>query len=225
MPLRRSLCRLHQILLLSLKLLCQRFYSTTRPRLGSRLEERHVLIHVSLTKLCEIADGHTDTAKQEVIISAGAIDSPKLLLLSGIGPSEELKQHGIPLIKDLPGVGKNLDDHLYLFMVSTQKPEGHHRSSYIHTPDALKTAREQWTKDQSGPLAKAFLPQMMAFLKSPRALASEEFQELDNDAQIACLVDEKPTFEILSVSIIRLIILLHVESDSSFYRASPPRPR
>lgn len=50
----------------------------------------------------------------ETILSAGAIDSPKLLMLSGIGPSEELERNGIPLISDLRGVGQNLHDHVYV---------------------------------------------------------------------------------------------------------------
>ena len=140
-------------------------------------------------------------AKQEVILSAGAVDSPKLLLLSGVGPAEALQQHGIPLIRDVPGIGKDMDDHLYLFLVSTQKPEGHNRTSYIDSPAALDEARRQWTKDQSGPLADYYLPQMMAFLKSRKALASEEFKQLDWETQLALLEDTKPTFEILSVSV------------------------
>lgn len=51
-------------------------------------------------------------ATREVILSAGAIGSPHLLLLSGIGPREELMRHGIKPLVDLPGVGKNLQDHL-----------------------------------------------------------------------------------------------------------------
>ena len=47
----------------------------------------------------------------EVLLSAGAVTSPQLLMLSGIGPREELEAHGIPLRVDLPGVGKNLADH------------------------------------------------------------------------------------------------------------------
>ena len=53
---------------------------------------------------------------KEVIVSAGAVGSPQLLLLSGIGPRDELEKHGIPLIVDLPGVGKNLQDHLTIFL-------------------------------------------------------------------------------------------------------------
>ena len=48
----------------------------------------------------------------EVIISGGAINSPQLLMLSGIGPKEELEKFGIDVIKDLPGVGQNLQDHV-----------------------------------------------------------------------------------------------------------------
>jgi choline oxidase len=51
-------------------------------------------------------------ARREVILSAGAIDSPKLLMLSGIGPGEQLQEFGIETLVDLPGVGDNLDDHV-----------------------------------------------------------------------------------------------------------------
>jgi len=51
-------------------------------------------------------------ADREVILSGGAINSPQLLLLSGIGPAEELSRVGIPAIHDLPGVGQNLQDHV-----------------------------------------------------------------------------------------------------------------
>jgi choline dehydrogenase len=51
---------------------------------------------------------------KEIILSAGAFASPKLLMLSGVGPSEELAKHAIDLVQDLPGVGQNLQDHLLL---------------------------------------------------------------------------------------------------------------
>lgn len=51
-------------------------------------------------------------ARREVLLSAGAINSPQLLMLSGIGPAEELATHGIGIHVDLPGVGANLQDHL-----------------------------------------------------------------------------------------------------------------
>ncbi len=50
-------------------------------------------------------------ATREVILAAGAINSPQTLLLSGIGPRDELQRHGIPVVHELPGVGANLQDH------------------------------------------------------------------------------------------------------------------
>jgi choline dehydrogenase len=53
-------------------------------------------------------------ANREVVLAAGAVDSPRLLMLSGIGPADALRQHGIPVVANLPGVGANLQDHLKL---------------------------------------------------------------------------------------------------------------
>lgn len=52
------------------------------------------------------------SARREVVLSGGAFGSPQLLLLSGIGPADELKRHGIAVRHELPGVGRNLQDHL-----------------------------------------------------------------------------------------------------------------
>ena len=54
-------------------------------------------------------------AGREVIIAASSLNSPKLLMLSGIGPAAELARHGIPLVADRPGVGANLQDHLEIY--------------------------------------------------------------------------------------------------------------
>ena len=51
-------------------------------------------------------------ASKEVVLCAGAFMSPKLLMLSGVGPAEHLKQHGIDMVADIPGVGQNYQDHV-----------------------------------------------------------------------------------------------------------------
>jgi len=56
-------------------------------------------------------------ASQEVIVSAGAINSPQLLMLSGVGPGDHLAEHDVDVVADSPGVGKNLQDHLNAFVV------------------------------------------------------------------------------------------------------------
>ena len=62
-------------------------------------------------------------AKGEVILAAGAVNSPHLLKVSGVGPGDELATHGIEVVRDLPGVGENLQDHLeFYFQVACTEP-------------------------------------------------------------------------------------------------------
>ncbi len=79
---------------------------------GARVT-RVVLEGDTATGVTYVQNGVTqDIAAEEVVLSAGAIDSPKLLLLSGVGPATHLEEHGIDVEHDLPGVGRNLQDHL-----------------------------------------------------------------------------------------------------------------
>ena len=95
---------------------------------------------------------HEVRAAKEVILSAGALRSPQLLQLSGVGPAALLEAHGIPLVKQLPGVGANLQDHLQLRLIyKCTKP--------ITTNDQLASIYGQmkiglkWLLFRSGPLA------------------------------------------------------------------------
>ena len=57
-------------------------------------------------------------AESEVIVTSGAIGTPKLMMLSGVGPAAHLKEHGIDVVQDLPGVGENLNDHFGIDIVA-----------------------------------------------------------------------------------------------------------
>ncbi len=66
---------------------------------------------------------HRVGVAKELILSAGPINSPQLLKLSGVGPGDELQAHGVEVLHDLPGVGENLQDHLeFYFQVACKEP-------------------------------------------------------------------------------------------------------
>ena len=65
--------------------------------------------------------GRIISARQTVVVAASSINSPKLLMLSGIGPAAHLREHGIDLVADRPGVGANLQDHLELYIQMASK--------------------------------------------------------------------------------------------------------
>ena len=85
-----------------------------------------VVIEEGRARGVEVAKGEgreVIRARNEVILSASSINSPKLLKLSGIGPGAELATHGIPVLADRPGVGANLQDHLEIyFQMKSLKP-------------------------------------------------------------------------------------------------------
>jgi len=83
----------------------------------------------------------TIRSKKEVILCGGAFNSPQLLLLSGVGPAQELAQHNIPMVHELPGVGENLQEHVdFLTVIKSRRPE----TIAIRPLFMLKMFRELW---------------------------------------------------------------------------------
>lgn len=109
---------------------------------------------VTATGVEVVVDGETKTfkASKEVILAAGAFNTPKLLELSGIGQQSILEQHKIPVILESPGVGENLQDHL-MTGVSFEVVEGVITGDPLmrQEPDALAQAQELYVKHQAGP--------------------------------------------------------------------------
>ncbi|KAK3385186.1 hypothetical protein B0H63DRAFT_414270 [Podospora didyma] len=93
------------------------------------------------------------SARLEIIISAGAIHSPQLLMVSGIGPKNTLQNQNIPVLSDLPGVGQNLQDKLF-FTVSSGITTPN-VISIVNNPANSASLLHQYLDDQSGPLSSA----------------------------------------------------------------------
>ena len=70
-------------------------------------------------------------AAREVILSAGSLKTPQMLMLSGVGPSQELHKHGIPIVLDSPGVGQNLQDHFYIHTGFRCTPDSSYNASLV----------------------------------------------------------------------------------------------
>lgn len=89
-------------------------------------------------------------AEAEVIITSGAIGSPKLMLLSGVGPAADLARHGIKVVHDLPGVGQNLTDHFGIDIVAELK--GHDSLDKYNKPLWALWAGIEYALFKSGPV-------------------------------------------------------------------------
>ena len=94
---------------------------------------------------------HKVFARREVLLNCGAYGSPAVLLRSGIGPKEDLNELGIPCQVDLPGVGKNLQDHLLIFTYyELNQPGLTDDARAHHDPNAWETGHKEWKESKSG---------------------------------------------------------------------------
>ena len=92
-------------------------------------------------------------AGRDIILSSGAIGTPRLLQLSGIGPADELRALGIDSVHHLPGVGKNLQDHLDLYTIG--ECSGDHTYDRVARPHRTLWAGLQYILFQNGPVASS----------------------------------------------------------------------
>jgi choline dehydrogenase len=114
----------------------------------------------------------TAHASGEVILSGGAINSPKLLLLSGIGPGDELSRVGIEVVHDLPGVGRNLQDHMDVYLTAETAPVSLNRADQ---PLPATAAAIQYFLYRTGPLT-ACVCEAGAFVRATEDAQSPEIQ-------------------------------------------------
>ena len=123
-------------------------------------------------------DGQTTTtlqARREVILCAGALQSPQLLQLSGIGAGADLQALGLPVVHDLPGVGRHLHDHVDV--VQVVDTPGLHDLFGLSLPGAWRALKgiAEWRRQRSGLLTTNFA-EAGAFFRSTPDLATPDLQ-------------------------------------------------
>lgn len=111
-------------------------------------------------------------ADREVILSGGAVNSPRLLLLSGIGPADELLPLGIDVVHDLPGVGRNLQDHMDVYLTAETIPVSYNQSD---RPDKALLAGLQYLTTRTGPITASVCEAGM-FVRSSPGLPTPDLQ-------------------------------------------------
>jgi choline dehydrogenase-like flavoprotein len=117
----------------------------------------------------------TLNARREVLLAAGALQSPQLLMLSGIGPAAELQRHGIAVALALPGVGQNLHDHVDVVQVVAAAKQ---TDFFGISPTGLWNAWRgigQWRRDRRGVLTTNFA-EAGGFLRSGPDVATPDLQ-------------------------------------------------
>jgi choline dehydrogenase len=121
-------------------------------------------------------NGHARTARarKEVLVSSGAYNSPQLLQLSGVGPAELLKQHGIAVVLDAPGVGNDLQDHMQVRII-TRCAKTITLNDIVNHPVRRTLAGMQYAALRRGPLTIAAGTSGAFFKTNPR-LATPDIQ-------------------------------------------------
>lgn len=119
-------------------------------------------------------------AKREVILSAGAIASPHILMLSGVGPRDQLSKHSIPIIQNLPGVGKNLQDHISCSgaIYTFENKVTEHNLSFI-VPSLMNTKSvESFLHNHTGFFYAMPVSEVMGFLNTKFQDPSENWPDV-----------------------------------------------
>jgi choline dehydrogenase-like flavoprotein len=138
--------------------------------------------------------GEIYKASKEVILSAGSFDTPKILLLSGIGTATDLSSHSITLVQDLPGVGKGLKDHCLATITLLLKANA---VSAVPTAAEFPAVAKTNPVVARDPLRETGTASPMAWLSSDAVKGSTEFAALDKETKEYLL--KVPSYEMMTV--------------------------
>ncbi|CAL4094385.1 unnamed protein product, partial [Meganyctiphanes norvegica] len=161
---------------------CKTFYGVIYGKIKLKIPFKCILQEMvldikrnTLVKTLESGPSKMALVKREVILCAGAVESPHLLMLSGVGPEEHLKQHGIPVIQHLPGVGQNLQDHPTIWNLAWTVTPGN-ALNMLTLINPLSVS--QYTKSKTGPLSAPFGMEGLAWMVGEKDSEWPELQFL-----------------------------------------------
>ncbi|KAI2473843.1 GMC oxidoreductase [Annulohypoxylon bovei var. microspora] len=144
------------------------------------------------------SNGKKYLASKEVILSAGTLNNPQILMHSGIGPKAQLEKYGIPVVQDVPAIGQGLRDHMFVPLVYQRTAGETDRPSFYGDKEAMASALEQWKKDGSGPWAKFSCELLIGWFKLAHLAELPEFQALPEAERNYQNHPTVPSYEIIT---------------------------
>ncbi|GAP84463.1 putative choline dehydrogenase [Rosellinia necatrix] len=180
--------------------------STANDLLTPRPENLTIVTNAAVQRLivegAKIAGVETKEARyfasKEVVLAAGSLNSPSILMHSGIGPAKQLREFNIPVVRDIPAVGQNLRDHMFVPLVYQRTESSTSRASFYGNPQAMDAALEQWKKDGTGDWSKYSSELGIGWKKLEGLESSAEFQSLPPDEQSLLRKETVPHYEVIT---------------------------
>lgn len=117
-----------------------------------------------------------DLAELEVVLSAGTLETPKILVHLGIRSAQELQRFNIQAVIDLPAIGKGLKDHHFVPLVVMREENTNNHNSFFRDEAAMAAALKEWEESGTSPWTEHFC--QLGWFKSERVTSSAEFKAL-----------------------------------------------
>lgn len=181
--------------------------STAADQLKAAPENLHILTDSQIARVyfggkraegIETLDGRRFEASKEVVLSAGALNTPAILMHSGVGPADQLRRFDIPVLLDNPYIGQHLRDHFHIDPIwHVDEKISPDRLPFYRSKELQAAARTQWETDQTGPLSEYGCIQAIGFLKSDAILESQEFQDLPEEVKRHLSLPTVPSYEFI----------------------------
>ncbi|KAF4984057.1 hypothetical protein FZEAL_670 [Fusarium zealandicum] len=148
-----------------------------------------------------LLDGTVLRAKKEVILAAGSLDTPKILMHSGIGPADQLSKFGIQQLVNNPSVGQNYKDHYHIVLKYARAEHTDNVTAFFRSKALQEAAKREWELYRTGPYVTAGTTMNMGFFKSDAVLKSKEFNDLPTAEKERIQRPTIPTYEVSTVGI------------------------